>query len=118
MNDLLVIAFPTEEKAEAVRQKLFQMQKEYLIEMGDAVVAALPPSRARVLSEGWSALEGAARECKALNVRNCQLMTEQQALMRLGDLALGDVHEHRGDLDHLAVLVAPDHAAPGQPASI
>lgn len=39
MNDLLVIAFPTEEKAEAVRQKLFQMQKEYLIEMGDAVVA-------------------------------------------------------------------------------
>jgi len=39
MNDLLVIAFPTEEKAEQVRQKLFTMQKEYLIEMGDAVVA-------------------------------------------------------------------------------
>ncbi len=39
MNDLLVIAFPSEQKAEDVRQKLFQMQKEYLIEMGDAVVA-------------------------------------------------------------------------------
>ena len=39
MNDLLVIAFPSEEKAEAVRQKLFTMQKEYLIELGDAVVA-------------------------------------------------------------------------------
>ncbi|MCC3243772.1 DUF1269 domain-containing protein [Methylocystis sp. WRRC1] len=39
MNDLLVIAFPSEEKAEQVRQKLFTMQKEYLIEMGDAVVA-------------------------------------------------------------------------------
>ncbi|WP_442753838.1 DUF1269 domain-containing protein [Methylocystis sp. JAN1] len=39
MNDLLVIAFPSEAKAEGVRQKLFQMQKEYLIEMGDAVVA-------------------------------------------------------------------------------
>jgi uncharacterized membrane protein len=39
MNDLLVIAFPSEQKAEEVRQKLFQMQKEYLIEMGDAVVA-------------------------------------------------------------------------------
>jgi uncharacterized membrane protein len=39
MNDLLVIAFPSEEKAEEVRQKLFSMQKEYLIELGDAVVA-------------------------------------------------------------------------------
>jgi len=39
MSDLLVIAFPSEEKAEAVREKLFSMQKEYLIELGDAVVA-------------------------------------------------------------------------------
>lgn len=39
MNDLLVIAFPSEQKAEEVRQKLFAMQKEYLIELGDAVIA-------------------------------------------------------------------------------
>jgi len=39
MNDLLVIAFSSEEKAEQVRKKLFEMQKEYLIELGDAVVA-------------------------------------------------------------------------------
>jgi uncharacterized membrane protein len=39
MSDLVVIAFPTEAKAEEVRQKLFSMQKEYLIELGDAVVA-------------------------------------------------------------------------------
>ena len=39
MNDLLVIAFPSEQKAEEVRQKLFELQKEYLIELGDAVVA-------------------------------------------------------------------------------
>ena len=39
MNNLLVIAFPTEQKAEEVRQKLFGLQKEYLIELGDAVVA-------------------------------------------------------------------------------
>ncbi len=39
MNDLLVIAFASEEKAEQVRQKLFEMQKEYLLELGDAVVA-------------------------------------------------------------------------------
>ena len=39
MSDLVVIAFPTEAKAEEVRQKLLSMQKEYLLELGDAVVA-------------------------------------------------------------------------------
>jgi uncharacterized membrane protein len=39
MSDLVVIAFPTEAKAEEVRQKLLGMQKEYLIELEDAVVA-------------------------------------------------------------------------------
>ncbi len=39
MADLLVIAFPSEAKAEEVRQKLLDMQKEYLIELGDAVIA-------------------------------------------------------------------------------
>lgn len=39
MSELVVIAFPTEAKAEEVRQKLLAMQKEYLIEMGDAVIA-------------------------------------------------------------------------------
>ena len=40
MSDLVVISFPTEAKAEEVRQKLLGMQKEYLLELGDAVVAA------------------------------------------------------------------------------
>ena len=39
MSDLVVIAFPTEAKAEEVRQKLLTMQEEYLLELGDAVVA-------------------------------------------------------------------------------
>jgi uncharacterized membrane protein len=39
MSDLVVIAFPTEAKAEEVRQKLLTMQKEYLLELSDAVVA-------------------------------------------------------------------------------
>jgi uncharacterized membrane protein len=39
MSDLVAIAFPTEAKAEEVRQKLLAMQKEYLIELGDAVIA-------------------------------------------------------------------------------
>ena len=39
MSDLLVIEFPTEAKAEEVRQTLLGMQKDYLIELGDAVIA-------------------------------------------------------------------------------
>ena len=39
MADLVIIAYENEEKAEAARKKLFELQKEYLIELGDAVVA-------------------------------------------------------------------------------
>src|SRR5688572_26946976 len=39
MAELVVIAFPNEAKAEEVRQKLFAMQKDYLIELSDAVIA-------------------------------------------------------------------------------
>jgi uncharacterized membrane protein len=44
MSDLLVVAFPTEEKAEEVRKKLLDMQQEYLIELEDAVVAVKQPN--------------------------------------------------------------------------
>ncbi|MDB5413540.1 MAG: hypothetical protein JWR10_1875 [Rubritepida sp.] len=39
MADLLVIEYPTEAEADAIRTKLLGMQTEYLIELGDAVVA-------------------------------------------------------------------------------
>lgn len=39
MSDLVVISFPTEAKAEEVRQKLLAMQKEYLLQLSDAVIA-------------------------------------------------------------------------------
>ncbi|MBI1981805.1 MAG: DUF1269 domain-containing protein [Methylocystis sp.] len=55
MNDLLVIAFPSEAKAEEVRQKLFTMQKEYLIELGDAVVAVKNPDGAVKLNQLFNA---------------------------------------------------------------
>lgn len=38
MSDLVFISFPTEQKAEEVRQKVLSLQREYLIELGDAVV--------------------------------------------------------------------------------
>jgi uncharacterized membrane protein len=39
MSDLVAIVYPSEQKAEEVRQRLFQLQKEYLIKIGDAVIA-------------------------------------------------------------------------------
>jgi len=39
MSDLVVIVYPSEEKAEEVRKLLFELQKEYLIKLGDAVIA-------------------------------------------------------------------------------
>jgi uncharacterized membrane protein len=44
MSDLVVIEFPSEAKAEEVRHKLLDMQKEYLIELGDAVIAVRQPN--------------------------------------------------------------------------
>jgi uncharacterized membrane protein len=39
MSDLVVIVYPSEAKAEEVRQRLFKLQKEYLIKISDAVIA-------------------------------------------------------------------------------
>ena len=39
MSDLVFIAFDTEQQAEEVREKVLALQKEYLIEIGDAVIA-------------------------------------------------------------------------------
>jgi uncharacterized membrane protein len=41
--DLLVIEYATEAEAEEVRKRLLAMQKEYLIDLGDAVVAIKQP---------------------------------------------------------------------------
>src|SRR4030088_2664231 len=39
MSDLIAIVYPSEAKAEEVRQRLFKLQKEYLITISDAVIA-------------------------------------------------------------------------------
>jgi uncharacterized membrane protein len=39
MSDLVFIAFDSEQKAEEVRDRILSMQREYLIEVGDAVIA-------------------------------------------------------------------------------
>jgi len=44
VSDLVVIEFPSEAKAEEVRQRVLDMQKDYLIELGDAVIAVKQPN--------------------------------------------------------------------------
>src|SRR5215813_10434901 len=39
MSDLVAIVYPSEAKAEEVRQRLLKLQKEYLITINDAVIA-------------------------------------------------------------------------------
>lgn len=39
MADLIAVVFPSEAKAEEVREKILAMQKDYLLELGDAVIA-------------------------------------------------------------------------------
>ncbi len=39
MSDLVAIVYPSEAKAEEVRQRLLKLQREYLITLGDAVIA-------------------------------------------------------------------------------
>ena len=63
MADLVQITFPSEEKAEQVRQKLLDMQKEYLIELSDAVIAVKQPNghpaaSGAVSGTFWGALIG------------------------------------------------------------
>jgi uncharacterized membrane protein len=54
MSDLLVIAYPSEARAEEVRAKLISMQKEYLLELGDAVVAIKNPDGSIKLNQLFS----------------------------------------------------------------
>ena len=43
MSELIVIVYPSEAKAEEVRQRLFKMQREYLLTLSDAVIATKSP---------------------------------------------------------------------------
>src|SRR5262249_13850923 len=60
MSDLVVVAFPTEAKAEETRQKLLDMRKEYLIELEDAVVAVKQPDGQGKLKQIFSPTKAGA----------------------------------------------------------
>jgi uncharacterized membrane protein len=54
MSDLVAIIYPTEQKAEDVRQRLIKLQKEYLITLSDAVIAVKAEDGAVKLSQLFS----------------------------------------------------------------
>jgi uncharacterized membrane protein len=43
VSDLVVIVYETEAKAEEMRNRIFELQNEYLIELGDAAIAVKQP---------------------------------------------------------------------------
>jgi hypothetical protein len=65
LAELLVIEFPSEAKAEDVREMLLAMQKEYLIELGDAGVAVKRRSR---MDQGEPALPAGRARRRIRNV--------------------------------------------------
>jgi len=54
MSDLVAIIYPTEQKAEEVRQRLFKLQREYLISIKDAVIAVKNDAGSVKLSQLFS----------------------------------------------------------------
>lgn len=48
----------------------------------DRLLAQLPPAPRELLASCWHELEQLVRDCKAQNVCNCELIVEQNALMR------------------------------------
>src|SRR5262245_7738604 len=51
MSELVIIAYESEAQAEAARKRLMELQKEYLIELGDAVVAVMQHDRTVKLNQ-------------------------------------------------------------------
>lgn len=93
MSDLLAITYPTEAEAEAVRAKLLGLQREYLIELGDAVVAVKQPDGQVKLNQLFQpvaagAVSGALGGKMADLGINDNFMKEASAALHSGQAAL------------------------------
>jgi uncharacterized membrane protein len=117
MSDLVVIAFPSEAKAEEVRHKLLEMQQSYLIELGDAVIAVkhadgrvklnqlLHPTASGAVSGGfWGLLIGALF---LVPVMGAAIGAGAGALSG----ALSDVGINDNFMKEVAAVLQPDSAA-------
>jgi uncharacterized membrane protein len=117
MSDLIVIAFPSEQKAEEVRQKVLLLQKEYLIEVGDAVVAVKQPGGQVKLNQIFhpTAAGAAAGSFWGLLVGLLFLMPLAGAVLGAGAGALGGALSDFGIDDKFMKKLA-DSLQPGNAA--
>ena len=117
MSDLIVIAFPSEDKAEAVRQKVLTMQQEYLIELGDAVVAVKQPGGHVKLNQMFhtTAAGAAAGSFWGLLIGILFMMPLAGAALGAGAGALGGALSDFGINDHFMKSLA-DSLQPGNAA--
>ncbi len=60
MSELLVVGFPNETQAEEVRQSLFRMEKEYLLELEDAVVVVKNQAGKLSVHQNYNLVESGA----------------------------------------------------------
>jgi uncharacterized membrane protein len=90
MSDLVVIVYPSEEKAEEVRQTLLKLQKEYLITINDAVIAVKTEAGAVKLNQlvNTTALGAASGSFWGLLIGVLAFMKELAASIQPGNAAL------------------------------
>ena len=128
MSDLVVIVYPSEQKAEEVRQRLLELQKEYLIELEDAVIAVntgeghvklnqlVNPTAAGALSGSlWGLLIGALFMVPVLGTAIGALGVAAGAALGAASGAISGALTDLGIDDDfikdLAAKLAPNHAA-------
>ena len=81
MSDLVVIVYPTQEKAEEVRKRLFELQKEYIIKLavGFATVGA------STLFAGYCVLQ-----VRNLTSGGCYFVSAMPGIFGLGNCLIPD----------------------------
>lgn len=117
MSDLVVIEFPTEAKAEEVRQKLLDMQKDYLIELSNAVIAIKQPnSRIKLNQLYHPAATGAALQsgdaALFLLIRKVTADKVLEDLKGVGGKVLRTFFDHTKEEALRTALAAAAEAAP------
>ena len=117
MSDLVVIVYPTEARAEEMRLKVVSLQKEYLIELGDAAIAVMHEGGKVKLNQllNTTALGAASGGFWGLLIGAIFLMPVFGAALGAASGALGgaltDYGVNDGFMKELAANLQPGNAA-------
>jgi uncharacterized membrane protein len=117
MSDLVVIVYPSEARAEEMRQKVISLQKEYLIEIGDAAIAVMQEGGKVKLNQllNTTALGAASGSFWGLLIGAIFLMPVFGAALGAASGALGgaltDYGVNDGFMKELSASLQPGNAA-------